>query len=191
MALLKSVSITLLIIFLSACSSLTVNHDYNLQTNFSKYKTYDWLAMPKDLKVDEFNRTRFITAVENNLYTKGFIRNNSRADFKIAVHFGKQNKVDITHWGYSYAPNNLYTGYGYRYPDRYGHAGGSINTGGVSVYEYEEGTLILDFIDSDSKQLIWRATAKAIVNPASTPEKQTERIKNAVNKILEHFPPKA
>jgi len=141
------------------------------------------------MKVNELNRARFVTAIENTLKAKGFNQNSSNPDFIIATHFGKENKVDITNWGYSYAPAGHYNGHGYLYPS-HGYSGSYANTGGVSVYEYEQGTLILDFVDSKTKTLIWRATAKSIISPASTPEKQTEKIKNAVNKILENFPPK-
>jgi len=177
-------------IFFSGCSSLSVNYDYNDKTNFKAYSKYDWLPFPKDMQVDELNRARFVTAVEDSLKEKDFHQNSSNPDFVIATHFGKQNKVDITNWGYSYAPNGYYGGYGYRHPG-YGYSGSYANTGGVSVYEYEQGTLILDFVDAKTKTLIWRATAKAIVSPASTPEKQTEKIRKAVNEILENFPPKS
>jgi len=177
-------------IVLSGCSSLSVNYDFNQQTDFSKYKTFNWLPFPKDMKVDELNRARFVTAVEDNLAAKGINQNTSNPDFVIATHFGKENKVDITNWGYTYAPSGYYRGYGYRHPGNYGYAGSYASTGGVSVYEYEQGTLILDVVDNKTKKLIWRATAKAIVSPASTPEKQTEKIKNAVHEILENFPPK-
>ncbi len=176
-------------VFLSGCSTLSVNYDYNQKTDFGKYSKYDWLPFPKDMQVDELNRARFVTAVEDSLKGKGFDQNTSNPDFVIATHFGKENKVDITNWGYTYAPNGYYGGYGYRYPG-YGYAGSYANTGGVSVYEYEQGTLILDFVDTKTKTLIWRATAKAIISPASTPEKQTERIRKAVDEILENFPPK-
>jgi len=177
-------------IFLNGCSSLSVNYDFNQQTDFTKYNTFDWLPFPKDMKVDELNRVRFVTAVEDNLAEKGINQNTSNPDFVIATHFGKENKVDITNWGYTYAPSGYYRGYGYRHPGHYGYAGSYASTGGVSVYEYEQGTLILDIVDAKTKKLIWRATAKAIVSPASTPEKQTEKIRNAVSEILENFPPK-
>jgi len=177
-------------IFFSGCSSLSVNYDYNEKTNFKQYNKYDWLPFPKDMQVDELNRARFVTAVEDTLKEKGFNQNSSNPDFMIATHFGKENKVDITNWGYSYAPNGYYGGHGYRYPGN-AYSGSYANTGGVSIYEYEQGTLILDFVDSKTKTLIWRATAKAIVSPASTPEKQTEKIKRAVDEILENFPPKS
>lgn len=188
MALLRTISIALLTLYLAGCSSLTVNHDFNQQADFSKLKTYNWLPFPKDMKVNELNRARFITSVEVNLASKGLSQNSSNPDFMIATHFGRENKIDITNWGYSYAPNNYYTGYGYRHPSHYGGTG-AVTTGGVSVYEYEQGTLILDFIETKTKQLIWRATAKSIISPASTPEKQTKRINSAVAKILESFPP--
>ena len=181
---------SIVFIILSGCSSLSVNYDFNQQTDFTKYKTFDWLPFPKDMKVDELNRVRFVTAVEDNLAAKGINQNTSKPDFVIATHFGKENKVDITNWGYTYAPSGYYRGYGYRHPGNYGYAGSYASTGGVSVYEYEQGTLILDVVDAKTRKLIWRATAKAIVSPASTPEKQTEKIKNAVQEILEHFPPK-
>ncbi len=186
----KLTLISIFFIILNGCSSLSVNYDYNKSVDFSSYKTFDWLPFPKDMSVDELNRARFITAVEDNLSKKGFTQNSSNPDFIIATHFGKESKVDITNWGYSYAPGSYYGGYGYRYPGSYGYAGGYATTGGVSVYEYEQGTLILDIIDAKSKNLIWRATAKAIISPASTPEKQTEKINNAVYEILENFPPK-
>ncbi len=179
------------LVFLSGCSSLSVNYDYNQQADFTKYKTFNWLPFPKDMPTDELNRARFVTSVEDNLAAKGFQKNSSQPDFVIAVHFGKENKIDITNWGYSYAPSSYYQGYGYRHSGSYGYAGGYASTGGVSVYEYEQGTLILDFVDTKSKNLIWRATAKAIVSPASTPEKQTAKIKSAVQEILENFPPQS
>ena len=189
MRLYSAFTTAIILLWLTGCSSLSVNYDYNQQVDFTKYKTYDWLPSPKDMKVDELNHARFVTAVENNLAGKGFTQSSTNPDFMIATHFGKENKVDINSWGYSYAPNSYYGGYGYRYPARYGYAGGYAAPGGVSVYEYELGTLILDFVDTKTKQLIWRATAETIVSPASTPEKQTQKINNAVKQILNSFPP--
>jgi len=175
--------------WLIGCSSLSVSYDYDTQTDFKQLKTYNWLEFPRDTKVSEFNRARFITAVENTLEKKGFIQHSSSPDFVIATHFGKKSKVDITNWGYSYAPHKTYTGYGYRYPSNFAYVQNYGVQNNLSVYEYEEGTLILDFVDTKSRKLLWRATAKAIINPASTPERQTAKINNAVEKILEGFPP--
>lgn len=178
------VTIIISMTFLSGCSSLTVNYDYDQQVDFSRYHNYDWLATPDNKAIDEFNRARFTTAIDNNLSSKGFVQNTSNPDFLIATHFGREKKVDISTWGYTYAPATHYRGYGYRYP--YDRPYTVIKD--VSVYEYEQGTLILDLIDAKSKKLIWRATAKAIINTSSTPEQRTRKINKAVDEILESFP---
>jgi len=54
------------------------------------------------MPASELSRARFITAVEANLKANGFTQNSSNPDFLIATHFGKESKVDITNWGYSY-----------------------------------------------------------------------------------------
>ncbi len=61
---------------------------------------------------------------------------------------------------------------------------------GVSTYEHEEGSLILDFVDAISKKMIWRGVAKAEVQNVDTPEKKEKLINEAVQEILKNFPPK-
>lgn len=178
--------------FLTSCSTLSVNYDFNEQVDFNSYKTYDWLPLPDSARDNELNRQRFVNAVNNNLSGKGFALDAARADFKIASHFGKSREIQVTDWGYSYAPVTYYRGRGYLHPAAPTYATGMSvsHSPRVSVYEYEKGTLILDFIDTESNTLIWRATAKAVINPSSSPQEQTERINNAVEEILENFPPK-
>ncbi|VAW72091.1 hypothetical protein MNBD_GAMMA10-2331 [hydrothermal vent metagenome] len=185
---LRSILLLTSMLWLSSCSTLSVSYDYNPDIDFRQLKTYDWIAFPEDIPVNELDRARFIKAVEANLTGKGLTKNAADPDFLIATHFGTESRIDITNWGYSYAPNTYYTGHGYGHHG-YGHDGGYATTGGVNVYEYEQGTLILDFIDTDNKKLMWRATAKAIISPASTPQKQTEKINSGVQEILSSFPP--
>ena len=188
---LKILVVLFSVAFLNACSTLSVNYDYNQQADFNNYTSYDWLPFPDNLQVDQLNRDRFVNAVNRNLNTKGISQNTAKPDFLIATHFGKKREVQVTDWGYSYAPTHTYRGYGYLNPGVLTYPG-VVSTGNrISVQEYEKGTLILDFIDAKDKTLIWRATAKAVVNPSSNPEKQTERINKAVTKILQDFPPQA
>lgn len=177
------------VMFLSACSTLSVNYDYNQQSDFNNYTSYDWLPFPDNLQVDPLNQDRFVNAVNNNLDNKGISRNTTQPDFLIATHFGKKREVQVTDWGYTYAPIHHYRGYGYMHPGVSTYPGVISRSNRISVLEYENGTLILDFIDAKDKTLLWRATAKAIINPSSNPERQTARINEAVTKILQNFPP--
>ncbi|MCW9013713.1 MAG: DUF4136 domain-containing protein [Gammaproteobacteria bacterium] len=187
MAYFKFVVLIISISITSACSTLSVHYDYDTNKNFSTIRTYNWLPFPRDADIDELNKARFINAIDADLASKGLTKNSSQPDFEIATHVGKEDKVDISTWGYTYAPYTVYRGYGYRYPE----ASFGYSTGGINTYHYQEGTLILDFIDARTKKLFWRATAKDTINPASTPEKQTAKINNAVKTILENFPPKS
>ena len=60
---------------------------------------------------------------------------------------------------------------------------------GTYVYEYEEGTLILDIVHPGNKALMWRGSAEDEVHFKSTPEKAQTQLDEAVSKMLEHFPP--
>jgi hypothetical protein len=55
--------------------------------------------------------------------------------------------------------------------------------------EYDEGSLIVDFLDPETKRVVWRGLARDEVNWRLTPDEIDERIRKAVQKILSRFPP--
>lgn len=59
------------------------------------------------------------------------------------------------------------------------------------VSEYQQGTLLLDVVKADNKQLIWRGTATDEVYPELGQEAREKRLREAVQKILAQFPPPA
>jgi len=167
-----------LICFMVSCASIYgVEHDYDKQVDFANLKTYDWMSIPEKANIDSLSVQRVKSAVNTELKGKGLMMTSDNPDFLIAEHLGKKDKIQVTDWGYDYGP---YRGYRGRYP----------TTGGISVSEYEEGSLILDFVDAKSKKMIWRGVAKAVVDRADTPEKREKLINEAVQEILKNFPPK-
>jgi len=58
-----------------------------------------------------------------------------------------------------------------------------------SVHVYQEGTLILDFVERDTMDIIWRGIAKRTVESNPTPDKMERNINNAVEKLFTKFPP--
>jgi hypothetical protein len=59
----------------------------------------------------------------------------------------------------------------------------------INYYQYQEGTLILDFVEPFSKTLIWHGSARVAIDYANTPEKREKLIKEAMQKILQNYPP--
>ena len=163
--------------FTISCASIYgVQHDYDKQVNFANLKTYGWMPIPDKADIDSLNVQRVKNAVNAEMKAKGLMMTSDNPDFLIAEHLGKKDKVQVTDWGYGYGPHG-------------GYWGGYWGPGGVSTYEYEEGSLILDFVDAKSKKMIWRGVAKAQIDSADTPEKREKLINEAVNEILKNYPP--
>ena len=162
---------------IGGCSSIYgVKNDYNRQADFSAYKSYDWMPIPEKTELNDLVVDRIKKAIDSELSAKGLNRTSQDPDFLIAEHIGKQDKVEVDSWGYGYGPRLIYRG-------------GFWGPADVSTYHYEEGMLILDFVDAGSKKLFWRGVAKAHVQNVNTPEQSEKLINEAVKKILEKYPP--
>ena len=176
----KMLVLCLLVCFgiIVGCSPIYgVKYDFNKQTDFGMYKSYDWMPVPDKAGMNDLVVDRVKKAVASELGAKGLKQTSQNPDFLIAEHLGKEDKVEVDNWGYGYyGPIMIYRG-------------GFWGMDNVSTYQYEEGVLILDFVDAGTKKLFWRGAAKAHVQNVDTPEKSEKLINEAVNKILEKYPP--
>ena len=160
------------------CATYTTHYDYDPQVRFVELKNYDWLEpVNKGQVLNELTVKRIITAVDNQLAGKGYSMDSGNPDFLVAIHGGTEKKVDVVDWGYSY-----------RGFENYRYSTYSRNRR-IDVYEYEEGTLIIDFVDGDTRELIWRGSVTKVIDPKANPEKREKVINEAVAKALENFPP--
>jgi len=164
-----------LAIFFSGCSTISVNQDYDPAYDFSKLKTFGFIPITTEAGIDQLNADRLGEALKTNLTAKGFTLD-EKADFGIALFFTKSTKTDIQSTGYGY-------GYGYGYRG-YGGMGGS-----TYVTQYDEGTLVVDFIDMAENKLVWRGIGTGVLSDNPTVEERTANINNAVMQILDQFPP--
>jgi hypothetical protein len=172
MKVIKSFLVLFLMGLAVSCSTIYgVKYDYDKSANFTSLKTYDWLPIPVNTNIDSLTIERVKNAVNAGLQAKGLMMTSDNPDFLIAQHLGK--KTEVTDMGYSYGPHRI---------DRWG--------GRISTLEYAEGSLVLDFVNAESKKMIWRGVAKAEVNNADTPDKKEKLINEAVQEILKNFPPK-
>jgi hypothetical protein len=154
------------------CSPIEVNCDYNPRFNFSSVKTFAWYRVPaKEMVVSQLTLQRIEDAVKNQMEAKGYRLVSENADFLVAIHAFVQNKVRVEDYGYAGGP------YGWGPRD-------------VEVYSYQEGTVMLDFVEAKSRELFWRGAAQGALARSRTPEQREERINEAVEKLLEKYPPK-
>ena len=159
--------VLVVIMYLSSCASYQATYDYDPEYNFSALKTYDWISNPTVTAQAELVEKHLRNAVDNKLGEMGYTHTTQEADFLIALHLGRQNKTELTPIGYSY--------------------GGWY--GGVNVYQYEEGALVFDLVDQKDKNLFYRGVVRAEIKHNITFEERQQRIKKAVDKIFQYFPP--
>ena len=171
-----------LTILTGACSPIrSISYDYNRAVDFSGLKTYNWIPIPAEMQEkDALMLERIKTAVNSHLGAKGFRITKGESDFLIATNFGQMEKLRVYDWGYpSYRSHR-----GYDYYDIGPYYGGR-----VSSFYYREGALVLDFIDTGSKKVIWKGVATVYLSKDLTPEKIDDIVNEAVEKILVNFPP--
>lgn len=178
--------VPLLTLTLVACAGIetSTNYDPNAVATLSQYRTYSWLPEKAGQNTRVYNdvvEARVKQAVNDYLQARGYQLVEQNPDFKVGWHGAIDQKLDVgtmdTYYGYGWGP--WYSPY---------YAGAAPQT---YVREYEEGTLILDVVDATSNKLVWRGTAQAELSSSSSAEKRQERLNEAVDKILEDFPPKA
>ncbi|MDT8346567.1 MAG: DUF4136 domain-containing protein [Flavobacteriaceae bacterium] len=155
-------------LLLASCSSVRVNHDYDVTQDFTTYTTYAFLKEGIDrVEISDLDKKRILRAIDRELQQKGLQKSES-PDLVINFMTEANERVDVyNNWGY-WGP---YWG-GYWGP-----------TTTVTV----EGTLFIDFIDNTKKQLVWQGVGTAPLR--SSPQGKTDRINEMVQRILAQFPP--
>ena len=171
---------------LAGCgSSIELNRDFDQQLDFSQFKTFEWVPSKGSgggSQMSGLIEERIKNAVIDQLTQKGMTQAASDPDVYVVYHAGTQDKVDVTDYGYSYG------GYG-RYGGVYGGPYGA-GSGGISTYNYTEGTLIIDIYDASTEQLAWRGTGTGVLDENPSPDELTEGINKAVAAILSQYPPR-
>lgn len=160
---------------LTSCSSVKVVSDYDVQVDFSTYKTFAFYKKGIDkASVSDLDKKRIMRAIENELNKKGLVKS-TNPDILVSIFTKSREKVNVT-------DNNFGYGFGWGYNPWFF---GSTN---LNINQYTEGTLFIDFIDKNRKELIWQGIGSGALK-LSNVEKKELRINEFVNKIISAYPP--
>lgn len=182
----------IVVVLLSSCSTMKVTSDYDPFADFSGFRTFAWISDRQEKtgnpQIDDpvFN-AGIRDAIEVQLELQGFEKRTlDPPNFLIGYHTAIDRKIKIRTINkvYSDLPGLPWDDFDRRFNI---HEEGDTET---EAFEFEEGTLIMDVVDPDTKELIWRGSAKAEIKYADNPGKRMERIKEAIRLILKNFPPK-
>jgi hypothetical protein len=181
----RKVAILTVVMLILGCSSIKVSQDYNLSTNYSNLKTYAWQSETQEKTGDPRldnplldNRIR--DAVDKFLLEKTFKKiSDDVPDFYVTYTLKIFRRINS-----SGGSSGFSFGFGtFSSNSAFGISSGS------HVSEYDESMLVIDFIETDSGDLLWRGIGTRRYSQHSKPEDTTEIINETVKKILSQFPP--
>jgi hypothetical protein len=168
-------TVGILAIIWSCSDKIRVKSDYDRDVNLNRYKTYAWLPV-KDIEAknnplvyNELTDKRIKKAVDLQMQIKRIQYTLDSPSLRVHYHIIIDNKTVVRPnvYGYYYSPYWM---------------GNQTN-----IYQYREGTLIIDLMDASNNNLVWRGWAStSLDNDIELTEKE---IDEAVFKILREFPP--
>ena len=161
----------------SACSTISVTTDWDRSANLGALRTYSWMPAPKEAPPPFMGNSivekRVTDAVERDLAAKGIHRDDASPSFRIAVHTLTRDVLSVQTW-----------------PSTWGYSWHAHHTGAwderVEVNQYTEGTLLLDFVDPASQNLLWRGVARSVIDENTGSQ---EFVDEVIGKLLAEYPP--
>jgi hypothetical protein len=165
------------VILLVGCSpEIRVHTDCDPEYDLWAFKTFDWgqkvnIEEGKNpFHYNELNDKRIKSAVQDQLTSRGYLLTDAHPDLILHYHIIVDNKSVL-----------VTEPYGYNYSTYWRRME-------TNIYSYREGTLILDLMDSQTNNLIWRGWAVSPLDSSYKPEEIDRLIKTAVAKIFKKFP---
>jgi hypothetical protein len=176
----------LFILFLTSCASVNVLSDYDRQTDFTAYKSYAFYKTGIDrAQISDLDKKRILRAIETEMDSLGFVKS-EEPDLLVSIFTNERVEVDVygPAWGYGW-------GWGWGWPGYYNPYFWGPGYYGNNVSTRTEGSLYIDLIDAEKKELVWQGRGVGTLNNTKNIEKKEKRIREFVSQIMRQFPPEA
>ena len=185
MKILKLLPLVMLFIA-SSCVSVRVSSDYDKEADFNKYKTFAFYKKGIDkVDISDLDKRRILRAIEADLVAKGFTKSEN-PDLLVNIFTKSREKINVYNNNYLGWYPYYYGGFGhYGYAGHYGFGYGAYN----NVTKSTEGTLFIDLIDANKKELAWQGMGTGALTSSKNISKKEERIKEFVTEIMAKYPP--
>ena len=178
MKFIKPLLLTLVILF-SSCSAVKVAVDYDSKVDFRKYKTFAFYKTGIDkAEISDLDKKRILRAIESELSLLGLVKSEN-PDMLVSIFTKSREKVNVNQ------NNNFGYGFGWGWNPWMWNG---MNNNSMNISQYTEGTLFIDFIDKQKKELVWQGVGTGALKIQNL-EKKEARVKEFVKEIVSKFPP--
>ena len=175
---LQTISLLLLVVVISSCSSVRVASDYDSKADFDQYKTFAFFKGGIDkAEISDLDKRRILRAIESELMARGFTKSEN-PDMLVSIFTKSNQRVNVYNnaWGAgAWGWGGFGPGWGWGWNRQ------------PTVSTRTEGVLYVDFIDANKKELVWQGMGTGYL--AQGRERKEARIKEFVTKIMEKYPP--
>ena len=157
------------VVALGGCASVTTSADYDRSTDFSRYRTYGWIPGEEPIG-NAIVEKRLTAAIDAQLAAKGLTKND-HPDLLVSMHARLTKQVEYETTGYGYGPGRWQTG---------------VQT---AREEIPIGTLVVDLVDAGRNELVWRGTARRVLDLMASPEEKEQVTRDTVARMFAAYPP--
>lgn len=170
----KYLLILTILVILASCGT-TVSYDYDTQTDFSNYKTYDFFPNINS-GLSNLDNIRIMKATDSILQSRGFEKSDSP---QFLINFFAKEFI---------SQSNTTIGFGVGGGGYNGSVGvsGGVPVGGNVINQ----KLTFDFIDEKEDTLFWQAVGSDELKVKASPLQKDTYYFELISKIIKGFPPK-
>ncbi len=165
--------ILLVATFLVSCGA-TVAVDYDKETDFTQYNSFDFYP-DIDSGLSELDNARIIRITDSLMQERGFIRSENP---RLLINFYAEEHI-------SNSRSTIGVGVGQSTGNMSVGVSGGIPIGGRSINQL----LTVDFVDAEKDRLIWKAEVKGELKERFTPEQKEGYYLFVIKKMLAKYPP--
>jgi hypothetical protein len=156
--------------------------DYDHSVNFNKFRTFAWKIdkASDDVVENEMVLSRIQDAASMQLNVRGMKEDNRSPDVYLVPHVSARDVQNIDYLpgpGWSTWGGYGWGGYGWGYGWPYD----------TVVYNYVEGTIILDMVDARTDQLVWRSISTKSGDDLIDVQKE-KKVDKMMHDAFKHFP---
>ncbi|WP_303285235.1 DUF4136 domain-containing protein [Marinobacter sp. SS8-8] len=171
----RFVMLAIVALAMTGCASSVVT-DYNSSVVFGNYSSWAFGNGTDSSSFISLDGTRVRAAIERELNRKALRQvPESEADLLVNWQIVPEERLQQIGPG---------LGFGL------GHGSfGWLLSSPPPVREIEEGKLVVELADSESKQVVWRAASRRYLNENQSPETRRELIDELVSEMFARFPP--
>jgi hypothetical protein len=144
--------------------------------NLAKYKTYSWTNPPT--ASNPLIGQAIMDAVDRAMTLKGLTKVAANAEINLVVFAATESDLHISYPSWHPGMNSIATGI----------------VGGSQQWPVTKGTMVVDMVDANTKNSIWRGQATDTLDHGPTGNLQKDaksvekKIKKAVDKMFKKFP---